>query len=69
GKLMKENKEYALADARAAGLVVPTEDREGCLQCHGRGNPFNETVDPKYAFDFERRLEQSHEHFPLKRQH
>jgi type II secretory pathway pseudopilin PulG len=69
GKLMKENKEYAISDATAAGLVIPSDDREGCLQCHGGDNPFNETVDPKYAFHFDQRLERSHEHLPLKRQH
>ena len=69
GKLMKADKEYSIADAVAAGLVIPSAGPGGCLHCHGSGNPFNETVNPAYAFHFEQGLEQSHVHLPLKRKH
>jgi hypothetical protein len=68
-KLMKKNKKFPLADAKAAGLIIPSEDKEGCLGCHGKESPFNESVDPKYAFQFKQRLEKTHKHFPLKYEH
>ena len=69
GRLMKENKEYSIADAVAAGLVIPSAGPEGCLHCHGSDNPFKESVNPAYAFHFEQGLEQSHDHVPMKRTH
>lgn len=67
--VMKTNRKYKLAEVKAAGLVIPSEDEKGCMQCHGEGNPFNESVDPKYKFDFKKRLEKTHKHFPLKYEH
>lgn len=69
GKLMKENKEFKRADAKKAGLVIPSEDEKGCMSCHGGDSPFNEKVDAKYKFDFKDRLKKTHEHFPLKYSH
>lgn len=62
--VMKKNKEYKLAEIKAAGLVVPSENEAGCLECHGEGNPFKDR-----GFDFKKALEKTHEHFPLKKQH
>lgn len=68
-KIMKKNKKYKLSEVKDAGIVIPSEDEKGCLECHGEESPFNEKVDPKYKFVFEERLEKTHEHFPLKYQH
>ncbi|RJQ44996.1 MAG: cytochrome C554 [Nitrospiraceae bacterium] len=68
-KLMKENKEFKTADAKKAGLIIPSEDEKGCLSCHGGDSPFTEKVDAKYKFDFKDRLKKSHEHFPMKYTH
>ncbi|RJR21830.1 MAG: hypothetical protein C4581_01580 [Nitrospiraceae bacterium] len=67
--LMKKNKEFPLAEAKAAGLVIPSEDEKGCMSCHGGESPFVEKVDAKYKFDFKERLKKTHEHFPLKNKH
>ena len=67
--IMKKNKKYPLSEGKAAGLVLPSEDKRGCIECHGSDSPFNEKVDPKYAFNFKERLEKTHEHFPLKYEH
>lgn len=67
--IMKANKEYKLAEIKAAGLILPSEDEKGCMSCHGADSPFNEKVDPKYKFDFKDRLEKTHEHTPLKSAH
>jgi hypothetical protein len=67
--IMKKNKEFALADVKAAGLIIPSEDEKGCMACHGGESPFVEKVDPKYKFDFKERLKNTHEHFPLKNKH
>jgi len=68
-EIMKKNKEFKLADIKSAGFVMPSEDEQGCLTCHGERSPFNEKVDPKYKFGFKERLEKVHEHFPMKYQH
>jgi len=68
-KLMKKNKSFPLADVKAAGLIIPSEDEKGCMACHGGESPFVEKVDAKYKFDFKERLKNTHEHFPLKNQH
>ena len=68
-KIMKKNKEFKLDEVKAAGLIIPSEDQAGCMECHGGDSPFNEKVDPKYKFDFKERLEKTHEHFPLKYEH
>jgi len=68
-KIMKKNKHYKLAEVKAAGLVLPSEDEAGCLKCHGGDSPFNEKVDPKYNFTFKERLKKTHKHFPLKYEH
>jgi hypothetical protein len=67
--LMKKNKEYKLDEAKAQGLIRPEDDEAGCMVCHGADSPFNEKVDAAYGWDFQKRLEQTHEHFPLKRAH
>ena len=67
--IMKKNKEFELADVRQAGLIIPSEDERGCLECHGSDSPFNEKIDPQYRFDFKERLKKTHKHFPLKYKH
>ncbi|UCD35397.1 MAG: hypothetical protein JSU90_00795, partial [Nitrospiraceae bacterium] len=67
--LMKKNKQFKLADAKKAGLVIPSEDEKGCRECHNSESPFNEALDPQYTFNFKERLEKTHEHFPLKYEH
>ena len=61
--IMKKNKQYKMAEIKAAGLVVPSEDEKGCVVCHKgcmvnyrEHNPFNEKVDTKYKFNFKERL-------------
>lgn len=67
--IMKKDKKYKLADVKAAGLILPSEDEKGCMVCHGGDSPFTEQVDAKYKWDFKERLEKTHEHFPLKNEH
>ncbi len=67
--IMRKNKQFKLEDVKKAGLIIPSENEEGCMECHGGDSPFNETLDPKYKFEFKERLEKTHEHFPLKYQH
>lgn len=62
--VMKKNKDYTMAEIKAAGLVVPSENEAGCMKCHGEGNPFKDK-----GFDFKSALEKTHEHTPLKKQH
>lgn len=61
--IMKKNKEYKIAEVKAAGLIIPSEDEKGCMECHGADNPF------KGEWNFKERLEKTHEHFPLKKEH
>jgi hypothetical protein len=61
---MKKNKEYKLAEVKAQGLIIPSEDEAGCMACHGEGNPFKDR-----GFNFKEALEKTHEHFPLKKEH
>jgi len=68
-EVMKTDKEFKLGDIKAVGFVMPSEDEQGCLRCHGERSPFNERVDPKYKFGFKERLERIHEHFPMKHEH
>jgi len=68
-EIMKTNKEFKLAEAAAAGLVIPNEKANNCMECHNDKSPFNEKVDAKYKFDIKDRLKKTHEHFPLKYQH
>jgi hypothetical protein len=67
--LMKKDKKYKLADAKALGLIIPSEDAKGCMECHGGDSPFTEKVDAKYKWNLKERLEKTHEHFPLKHEH
>lgn len=67
-KVMKDKK-FKLADATAAGLLLPDEKNNNCMECHGSDSPFNEKVDPKYKFDIKERLKGTHEHYPLKYEH
>ncbi len=67
--VMKKNKKFKLADAQAEGLVIPTEEVNNCMECHGSDSPFNENVDPKYKFEIKERLKKTHQHFPLKYEH
>ncbi len=68
-QIMKKNKEFPLAEVKAAGLIIPSEDEKGCMVCHAADSPFTEKVDAKYKFDFKERLKKTHEHFPLKNKH
>ncbi len=62
--VMKKNRKYKRAEIKAAGLVIPSEDEKGCLECHGGAdNPFAK------KWNFKEALEKSHKHFPLKYQH
>ena len=71
-KFMKKQKKawktegYTDDDLKKQGLVVPSEDEAGCMECHGGDSPFTEKVDAKYKFDFKDRLEKTHKHYPLK---
>ncbi len=67
--IMKENKEFKLAEVIQAGLLLPSEKSNNCLECHGSDSPFNENLDPKYAFNIKERLKNTHDHFPLKYKH
>lgn len=67
--IMKKNKKFKLADAEAAGLMVPNETDNNCMECHGGDSPFNENVDAKYKFEIKERLKKTHKHFPLKYEH
>ncbi len=68
-KIMKKNKKFKLAEVVAAGLLVPTAEKNNCMECHGGDSPFNEKVDAKYKFEIKDRLEKTHKHFPLKYEH
>jgi hypothetical protein len=68
-QIMRENKYFRISEVKAFGLIVPNDDRNGCLECHGGKSPFNEKVDPKYRFNFRERLQDTHQHFPLKYAH
>jgi len=67
--IMKKDKKYKIADVKAAGLILPSEDEKGCMTCHGGDSPFTEKVDAKYKWDFKDRLEKTHKHLPLKHAH
>ena len=68
-QIMKKDKQFKLADVKGAGLMVPNEKENNCMECHGGDSPFNEKVDAKYKFDIKDRLKKTHEHFPLKYEH
>ena len=68
-KIMKKDKKFKLADVKAAGLILPSEADNNCMECHGGDSPFNEKVDAKYKFEIKDRLEKTHKHFPLKYDH
>jgi mono/diheme cytochrome c family protein len=68
-KIMKKDKKFKLADVVAAGLIIPSEANNNCMECHGSDSPFNESVDPKYKFEIKQRLKDTHKHFPLKYEH
>ena len=67
--IMKKDKKYKLVSVKDAGLIIPSEDEKGCMECHGSDSPFTEKVDPKYKWNFKERLKKTHQHFPLKYQH
>jgi mono/diheme cytochrome c family protein len=67
--IMKKDKKFKLSDVKTAGLMIPSETENNCMECHGGDSPFNEKVDPKYKFEIKERLKNTHEHFPLKYQH
>jgi hypothetical protein len=68
-KIMKKNKKFKLAEVQAAGLKIPNEKDNNCMECHGGDSPFTEKVDPKYKFEIKERLKNTHQHFPLKYEH
>ena len=61
---MKKDKKYKIADVKAEGLILPSEDEKGCMACHGGDNPFKDR-----GFNFKEALEKTHAHFPLKNKH
>ncbi len=71
-KLMKEGKTrweeagYTDEQLRTTGLVIPEENEQGGMECHGGASPFNENVDPKYDWKWAERVQKTHRHFPLK---
>jgi hypothetical protein len=67
--IMKKNKQFKLEEVKAAGLMVPSETENNCMECHGGESPFTEKVDPKYKFEIKERLKNTHTHFPLKYEH
>jgi mono/diheme cytochrome c family protein len=67
--IMKKDKTFKPSDVKTAGLMIPSETENNCMECHGGDSPFNEKVDPKYKFEIKERLKNTHEHFPLKYQH
>jgi hypothetical protein len=67
--IMKKNKKFKLEEVKAAGLTVPSETENNCMECHGGDSPFTEKVDPKYTFEIKERLKNTHTHFPLKYEH
>jgi mono/diheme cytochrome c family protein len=67
--IMKKNKNFKLAEVKAAGLLLPNETTNNCMECHGDDSPFNEKLDPKYTFEIKDRLKNTHKHFPLKYKH
>ena len=44
-RIMKDKK-FKLSDAKAAGLIVPNEKENTCMECHGGDSPFNEKINP-----------------------
>ena len=71
-KIMKKHrKTFKKADIAAVGFVVLKEAlaEKHCLECHGKDNPSNEKVDPKYKFILKDRLKNVHDHIPLKYEH
>ncbi|RJR16441.1 MAG: hypothetical protein C4581_10130 [Nitrospiraceae bacterium] len=68
-QIMKKDKQFKLVDVKKAGLSLPSEKENNCMDCHGKDSPFNEKVDAKYKFDIKDRLKKTHEHFPLKYEH
>ncbi len=68
-KIMKKNKKFKLAEVKDAGLMVPSEEENNCMECHGSDSPFNEKIDAKYKFEIKERLKKTHKHFPLKYEH
>lgn len=68
-QIMKKDKQFKLVDVTGAGLMLPNEKNNNCMDCHGKDSPFNEKVDAKYKFEIKDRLKKTHEHFPLKYEH
>lgn len=68
-RIMKKNKTFKLAEVKAVGLIVPKEDTHTCMECHSDESPFHDKVDPQYKFEIQDRLQNTHEHFPLKYKH
>jgi len=67
-KVMR-NRKFKMGEAKAAGLIIPSENEKVCLECHGGESPFNEKLDPKYKFNFKERLKKTHKHYPLRYKH
>lgn len=65
-EIMRSNASYKKAEVLAAGLISPPT-KEQCLTCHNTQSPF---IGKDYVFDFEqRKVQGTHEHFPLTGQH
>jgi hypothetical protein len=68
-KIMNNNKEFKLADAKLFWLILPNERENTCMECHAGDSPFNIKLGSKYKFDIKDRLKRTHEHFALKYEH
>lgn len=64
-------KAHPIEEMTDRGLIYPPTAAQ-CTGCHSEKSPFNASVDPKYAFDFEERMRDeagTHAHSPLKAEH
>jgi hypothetical protein len=64
-KLKDEDDEYKRAQVVKLGLTFGEEKL--CRKCHNDDSPFNEKVNPKYAFNYKKSVKEgTHEHFKLR---
>lgn len=69
--MTNDNKDHPIKEMTDKGLIYPSTEAQ-CMTCHSAESPFNASVDPKYAFDFEERVRDedgTHTHSPLKAKH
>lgn len=64
-----QNREHTFEEMFALGLVYPVPEAT-CRECHNERSPHNESVDPKYAFDYDERVHLgTHDHEQLQYDH